>query len=229
MMTFDWGVITYAESNQKLKNGYTLYDWVTRQKGLPEFWGRNISGTHSITKEEIEFLYNQECNVLLFENSFTEVQISSNYGADCGWRTIEKLCALGIPQNNSIAIFILIPKDWSVNHFWMISYAQTLRENGYIPGFIGNTDSSINFNFDRQCSHFINATQKSNHYDALFGATEPKVPSYPKSWAPYCPSALERENISLWLCSEIAFCDIAIDIGCLIDDSVKKYMLKYKQ
>lgn len=31
-------------------------------------------------------------------------------------------------------------------------------KNGYTPAFIGHTDSSKNFNFDRQCSHYVQAT-----------------------------------------------------------------------
>lgn len=33
-----------------------------------------------------------------------------------------------------------------------------------IPGFIGNTDSSKNFNFDRQCSHYVQATHDVGEY-----------------------------------------------------------------
>mgnify|MGYP003538529050 FL=1 len=87
----------------------------------------------------------------------------------------------------------------------MVSFAQTLYDNGYIPGFIGNTDSSKNFNFDRQYSHFMQSTRKYNYYDAVIMATEPKCDKVPEEWAPYCPSEIEPENINLWCCGTTTF------------------------
>ena len=87
----------------------------------------------------------------------------------------------------------------------MISFAQTISAKGYVPGFIGNTDSSKNFNFDRQCSHFVQATRDVNSFDAVFVATEPKCNDMPTEWTPYCPSALKPEDISLWSCGTTTF------------------------
>ncbi|MEE1027031.1 MAG: hypothetical protein U0L55_08510 [Acutalibacteraceae bacterium] len=67
---------------------------------------------------------------------------------------------------------------------WMISFAQVIFANGYVPGFIGNTDSSKNFNFDRQASHFVQATRDMDCFGAILAATEPKCESIPDYWNP---------------------------------------------
>jgi len=118
---------------------------------------------------------------------------------------------LGVPQNKGIAIFAEIKPDWSINHNWMISFAQVISANGYIPGFIANTDSSKNFNFDRQCSHYVQATKDTDCLGAVFATTEPKLDGMPEKWAPYCPSALEPEDMSLWLCGATAFDSLSVE------------------
>lgn len=93
----------------------------------------------------------------------------------------------------------------------MISFAQVISANGYIPGFIANTDSSKNFNFDRQCSHYVQATKDTDYFGAVFGATEPELDGMPEKWAPYCPSALNPEDISLWICGATAFDSTSVE------------------
>jgi hypothetical protein len=93
----------------------------------------------------------------------------------------------------------------------MISYAQMLSASGFVPGFIGNTDSSKNFNFDRQCSHFVEATGNVGNFGAIYMATEPKLDDAPEAWEPFCPSALEPTDMSLWLCGNTAVGPFAVD------------------
>lgn len=126
-------------------------------------------------------------------------------------KAVEAAKALGVPQNENVAIFAEIKPEWSVNHNWMISFAQTMANNGYLPGFIGNTDSSQNFNFDRQCSHFVQATKDENRFGAVFMATEPKFEIMPEEWMPYCPSALEPEEMHLWACGKTVFGQMTAD------------------
>ena len=135
----------------------------------------------------------------------TEAKVSGVNGKEDALKAVESAKELGVPQNEGIALFAEIKPEWSVNHNWMISFAQVVSANGYIPAFIGNTDSSKNFNFDRQCSHFAQATKDANYFGALFMATEPKLDSMPNDWAPYCPSELEPEDISLWSCGTTTF------------------------
>ena len=204
-MKMKFGVNSATPINKKLKNGYTMYDWVMRQKGFPAFCMRTLSGADKITAEEIAFFKDKDCKIGLVIRDLTEAKVSATNGTQDALKAVEAAKELGVPQNRGIALFAEIKPEWSVNHNWMISFAQTLSVNGYAPGFIGNTDSSINFNFDRQCSHFVQATKAVNRFGSVFMATEPKCTKRPEQWAPYCPSALEPEDISLWCCGTTTF------------------------
>ena len=206
-----FGVYSATPINKKLKNGYTMFDWVMRQKGVPAFCMRTLSGEDCITAEEIAFLNGKDCKIGLVIRDLTEQKVSAVSGTEDALKAVEAAKELGVPQNRGIALFAEIKPEWSVNHNWMISFAQTVFANGYAPGFIGNTDSSVNFNFDRQCSHFVQATQAANCFGATFMATEPKCTKRPEAWTPYCPSALEPADISLWSCGTTTFDAIQVE------------------
>ena len=206
-----FGVSSATSINKKLKNGYTMYDWVKRQKCFPAFCMRTLSGENKITAEEIEFLKAKDCKIGLVIRDLTEAKVSGVNGTDDALKAVETAKKLGVPANSGIALFVEIKPEWSVNHNWMISFAQTVSANGYVPAFIGNTDSSKNFNFDRQCSHFVQATKGENYFGALFMATEPKLDTMPEKWEPYCTSALEPEDIRLWSCGATTFDLIGVE------------------
>ena len=129
---------------------------------------RTLCGEDKITAEEIEFLKSKDCKIGLVIRDLTEIQVSTANGTLDAFRAVETAKELGVPQNVGIALFAEIKPEWSINHNWMISFAQTISENGYVPAFIGNTDSSKNFNFDRQCSHFVQATKDVDYFGAVF-------------------------------------------------------------
>lgn len=126
-------------------------------------------------------------------------------------RAVLSALELDVPVNSGIAIFAEIKPDWSVNHNWMISFASALKAQGFVAGFIGNTDSAKNFNFDRQASHFAEFTKDQNYLDAVFMATEPKVDIVPDKWAPYCPSAMETEDMSFWGVGNTSFGEVTVE------------------
>ena len=206
-----FGISSASPLSKKLKNGYTMYDWVKRQKCFPAFCMRTLCGEDKITAEEIEFLKAKDCKIGLVIRDLTEAKVSGVNGTEDAIKAVEAAKELGVPQNEGIALFAEIKPEWSVNHNWMISFAQVISANGYVPAFIGNTDSSKNFNFDRQCSHFVQATKDVNCFSAVFMATEPKLDSVPTEWTPYCPSALEPEDISLWSCGTTTFDFIQVE------------------
>ena len=206
-----FGVSSATPINKKLKNGYTMYDWVKRQKCFPAFCMRTLSGEHKITADEIEFLRAKDCKIGLVIRDLTEAKVSGVNGTEDAIKAVESAKELGVPQNEGIALFAEIKPEWSVNHNWMISFAQVVSANGYVPVFIGNPDSSKNFNFDRQCSHFVQATKDVNYFNAVFMTTEPKLDGMPDEWAPYCPSALQPEDISLWSCGTTTFDFIQVE------------------
>lgn len=223
-MKFKFGVSSNTPSNTKLSNGYTLYDWVMRQRCFPAFWGRPISGNNAITKEEIAFLKDKGCKILLLFNDFTEAQISSNNGENDALQIVEKIHELGVPQWENIAVAVDIPSEWSVNHNWMLGFATVLNANGIVPAFIGNTDSSKNFNFDRQSSHYVQAFGSEKPFETIFGAKEPKVEGEPTTWTPFAPSALVPEDIKLWECGKMFYHDIELIEQYIINDSILDYM-----
>ncbi len=219
-----FGVSSATPINKKLKNGYTMYDWVKRQKGFPSFCMRTLSGEDRITAEEIAFLKAKDCKIGLVIRDLTEAKVSGVNGTEDALRAVEAVKEMGVPLNEGIALFAEIKPAWSVNHNWMISFAQAVSANGYVPAFIGNTDSSKNFNFDRQCSHFVQATKDVNYFGALFMATEPKLDGMPDEWAPYCPSALEPEDMHLWSCGTTTFDFQQVEDVYAKDEKVLDYM-----
>ena len=218
-------VVSSATSiNKKLKNGYTMYDWVKRQKCFPAFCMGTLSGEGKITAEEIEFLKSKDCKIGLVIRDLTEAKVSGVNGTEDALKAVETAKLLGVPQNSGIALLAEIKPDWSVNHNWMISFAQVVSANGYVPAFIGNTDLSKNFNFDRQCSHFVQATKDANYFAAFYMATEPKLDSVATEWTPYCPSALEPEKISLCSCGITTFDFINVEDVYAKDDKILENM-----
>lgn len=215
-----YGVNSYVPMNKILENGFTLYDLVEKHKKAPSFCFRTLCGANAITKAEIDYLRAKKCRIGLIVRNISEEDISSSYGNETAVKAVAEFNTLNLSYTKRIAIFVEINSEWSVNHNWMITFAQTLIFYGYIPGFIGNTDSSLNCNFDRQCSHFVNATADVGKLGAIFCATAPKVSNEPIEWAPFCPSELEPKDMSFWLCSKT-------QIGSIIFDDV--YANDYKK
>ena len=219
-----FGVSSVTPINETLKNGYTMFDWVMRQDGYPAFCMRTLIGEDKITAEEIAFLRGRHCKIGLVIRDLTEAKVSAVNGTQDALKAVKAARELGVPQDGRIALFAEIKPAWSVNHNWMISFAQTVVANGYVPGFIGNTDSSFNFNFDRQCSHFVNATKDVHSFGAVYMATEPKCFSWPEKWAPYCPSALKPGDISLWSCDTTTFDTMQVENVYARDENVLENM-----
>ena len=219
-----FGVCSTAPANKRLKNGYTLYDWVMRKRCFPAFWGRPLLGEQAVTTEELEFLTQKDCRVALMISDLTEAGVSAPSGKKDALRAVNAAKKLGVPQNSGIALFAEIHPEWSINHNWMISFARTVLANGYLPGFIGNTDSSDNFNFDRQCSHYVHATKEQKQFGAIYWATAPKQSKMPKEWSPYCPSALKPEEMHLWSPGKSVFDDISLDEIYARDEKVLECM-----
>ncbi len=215
-----FGVLSATPLNKKLKNGYTMRDWVMRQKGNPAFCMRTLCGAQPLTAEEMEFLHAKGCKIGLVLDDLTEAAVSTNNGTADALRAVEAAKAMGVPQNAGVALFAHIMPVWSINHNWMLSFAQTLTANGYAPGFIANTDSSKNFNFDRQCSHYVQATRGVEQFGAVYAATEPKLDGVPTAWEPYCPSALNPEDISLWVCGTTTFDSLTVEDVYARDENV---------
>ena len=200
-----YGADSKHSADTMLTNGYTLYDWVMRMSCFPSFWGRNISGVGALTEREIIFLKNRKCKIACIFDELIEEIIASNDGNTDGLKAVNAAKTLGIPQNKGIVIFVNVPSQWNVNHNWMISFAETVIKNGYKVGFIGNTDSSDYFNFDRQASHYYGAVGTNPDFPTLYWSKRPKYDFEPNIWAPFAPSALLPNDMDLWQYGTVAF------------------------
>ncbi|MCI8388382.1 MAG: hypothetical protein HFE63_07980 [Clostridiales bacterium] len=229
-MGFLYGVSGETPANTKLTNGYDLFSWVMRMSSVPAFWGRSMTGRNQLTLEEIEFLHSNRCGIALIFNALTETDVSALNGIEDGLRAANAAKALGVPTHNGIAVFAEIHDEWSVNHNWMISYAYALLDSGYIPGFIANTDSSKNFNFGRQCSHYADYMGDIARSSTVYWATAPKLENEPFQWDPYCPSQLKPTDMNLWrIGSSIKYGDeISVAKNYIRDESNTRFLWKHK-
>ena len=66
-----WGVVSTRPANASLTaiaGQPTLFDYIVQQAGLPQFWGRYISGKAQgdlLTADEANFLFSNNCRILL--------------------------------------------------------------------------------------------------------------------------------------------------------------------
>ncbi len=220
-----FGARSDTPAHTRLTNGYDLFGWVMRMQNIPSFWGRILSGEHRTTPEEADFLREKGCKLALIFDELTERGVSATDGTGDALRAVEAARALAVPEGNGIALFADIKETWSVNHNWMITYANNLLSNGYVPGFIGNTDSSKNFNFNRQCSHYVQFMEDTARINTAYWATQPEVSGEPEEWAPYCPSALSQERIDLWSnLDQITFGDMTVKTVYIRDKDVLRFL-----
>lgn len=219
-----FGTASKYPANGKLTNGYRLFEWTMRKQNVPRFWMRGITGENCVTTEEMEFLKSNGCRTALVYDDLTERIVSRNGAVPEAQRAIEALRKLRVPSFSNKALFVRFGSDWSMNHNWMLSFAYILRENGYVPGFMGNTDSSKRFCFDRECGHFYHASKAIGGYGAIFGATEPKNAFEPENWSPYCPSDFKQSDMLLWETGGMVVCgDVCADAVYARDDTVLSY------
>ena len=211
-------------ADKRLSNGYTMFDWVMRQLCFPAFWARTLLGENSITSDEVHFLNDHDCKIALVIRDLTEEEVSSSSGSEVALRAIEAAKALKTPQDKGIALFAEFAPDWSVNHNWMLSFATCIFNAGYVPGFIGNTDSSENFNFDRQTGHYLEASNKMKLPSAVFYATAPIINAEPTEWSPFAPSDMTQDEIHFWKTGKVNYRDISVDTVYARDDSVLNCM-----
>lgn len=223
-----YGVSGEHPANIKLTNGYDLFHWVMRMSSPPSFWGRNMAGENRLTKEEIDFLHKNYCGIALIYNGLTEAEVSEKNGVEDGLRAVGAARSLGVPANKDIALFAEIGEEFSINHNWMIGFANAILDNGYIPGFIANTDSSKNFNFGRQCSHYTQFMKDIARKSTAYWATQPKNEKVPTEWAPFCPSQLTPQNMDVWrTAKQINYGeDITVTTDYIKDESFDRFIWK---
>ena len=54
-------------------------------------------------------------------------------------------------------------------------------------------------------------TLSKHGYVTAFMATEPRCEGMPETWEPYCPSAIEPEDMSLWASGSTVFGEMEVE------------------
>ena len=197
-----FGVDSKGESHVVLQNNLSEFEWVVRNKLYPNFWGRNINGDNALTKEEITFIHEQGTKIApifsMSEGKETEAQ-----GLEESAKAATLAVELNIPMGTTI--FLEVPETENVTTEFMRGYIHGLLEEGFVPGFMANTDAK--YEFDREFSRGMQ-TDKQSFETALVWATAPSLQEYervttthlihPDVWVPFAPSGITRNQIAVW-------------------------------
>lgn len=197
-----FGVDTTIPSTTLLQNNFSLFEWVTRNKIYPSFWGRYLTGENALEEKEVCFLREKNCEILLIAKP------------DLGIATEEEGKALAIKVSalakkkdflNNTAIFVEINENDYATKSFMKGYACELLAKGYTPGFKANTDA--HFPFDREFCRGLQA-EPALFQQCLLWAVSPTLREYnettnahslhPNCWKPFAPSGITRNEISVW-------------------------------
>ena len=198
-----FGVDSKVPSNDVLQNNITEFEWVTRNKLYPNFWGRNIIGEDSLTVEEIDFLHRMGCRIAAIYTD-GDAKETEEQGKLCAKKAAVTALRLGIHEG--AAIFLEIAQTEAVTAEYMKGYAQTLINEGYTPAFKTITDAAA-YGFDREYSRGMQS-DKELFGRCLIWAVTPSLEEYerittshlihPDNWVPYAPSGITRSDIAVW-------------------------------
>lgn len=198
-----FGVDSKVPSNDVLQNNITEFEWVTRNKLYPNFWGRNIIGEDSLTREEIDFLHGMGCKIAAIYTD-SDAKETEEQGKLCAEKAAA--CALRLGIHEDAAIFLEIGETEAVTTEYMKGYAHTLLNEGYTPAFKTNTDAAA-YGFDREYSRGMQR-DKELFGQCLIWAVTPSLEEYekittshlihPDNWVPYAPSGITRNDIAVW-------------------------------
>ncbi len=170
-----FGVDSYVQANDVLQNNLTEFDWVTRNKLYPNFWGHYISGQGCLTKEEISFLHRMGCKIIAM-HADTEEKKTEEQGKIQAKKIAIMALELGIPENTTI--FLEINENLKVTTKFMKGYIQSLLTEGYTSGFKANTDAT--YIFDREFSRGMQ-NEKTIFEKCLIWAVAPNLKEYERT------------------------------------------------
>lgn len=191
-----------VQADDVLQNNLSLFEWVVRNKVYPAFVGRNIVGENCLTRTEIEFLHDKGCKIAAIYNVDGEKETKEQGGLAA--KAAEAAAhTLGIPVG--MAVFVEAENNEVITRDFMLGFAESLVESGYVPGFKANTDAAVDF--DHQFSMGMQ-THKDVFDKCLLWAEAPNLKEYdrvttthlihPDNWRPYAPSGITRNDIAVW-------------------------------
>ena len=197
-----FGVDSQIQSDDLLQNNITEFEWVSRNKVYPVFWGRNLVGENALTKEEIDFLHSKGCKIAAIYSDSGEKQ-TEEQGQILAKKIDVLALELGIPEG--AAIFLEIGENEIASRDFMRGFASMLLNEGFTPGFKANTDAV--FDFDLEYSRGMQ-TDKEIFEKCLIWAVSPSLAEFdrvttthlihPDNWMPFAPSGITRQDIAIW-------------------------------
>ncbi len=220
-MTIYWGVISSHAANSTVHNesgNPTLFDYITQQVQIPQFWGRYIAGKdpqYLLTQDEVNFIFSSSigsCRILLIYYGATP---GGDYqmGATDALNAIEAAQALGIPTGVSlfgdIEINVLTSTDWLFG-WWETMSASMYTNPG---GFYCNPSARNASNFSTPYCTAINSPANLNpdgtlHFNPpLFSsAPQPGCTFNRSSYGPFEPACVPDSAV-IWQYAEGCFKD----------------------
>ena len=221
-MATHWGVDSARRANSQI-NGQTLFDRITQQAGqAPEFWGRYIGSSFSLSTSEVQFLHGKNCRILVIYNgahdSLTSVQGGFQEGVNDASRAISAAQTLGVAAGTWI--YADIEAGWSPTGEWFKGWSDTMFHSQYggAGGIYGNPlpSNAVHFNTP-YCAAFNSDPnmQGTGGSAALIFSSEPEpgctsaaaAPTFAPSSPPCNPSAV------IWQYAENCF-------GGLVDEDL---------
>ena len=197
-----FGVDSKVNADDLLQNNIDEFEWVVRNKLYPNFWGRNIVGENSLTKQEIEFIHSKGCKIAAIYVDTGE-KVTEEQGKNIAKKVDAVALELGIPEG--AAIFLKIDANETITRDFLLGYAESLIEEGFWPAFMANTDAA--YSFDREYSRGMQ-THREIFKTCLIWALSPSLKEYdrvttthlihPDNWMPFAPSGITRQDIAVW-------------------------------
>ena len=196
-----FGVQTSSPAYTLLQNNLTLFDWVTRNKMYPNFWGRNITGENSLTEKEVAFIRSKGCRIaMLFEGG--EEKKTEQQGALDAKKAVAAAEKLGCYSD--AAIFLCVGEK-NVTTDYLRGFAEAILLQAFTPGFKADTDSKSVF--DREFSRGMQ-TDKEVFSKCIIWAEAPALKEFervtsthfihPDEYKPFAPSGTTRRDIAVW-------------------------------
>ncbi len=200
--TLLFGVDSQVPSDVILQNNLTEFEWVSRNKLYPAYWGRNINGENALSVNEISFLHSKACKIAAIWLN-TEPTNTEQHGKKCADDALLVASRLSIPKDT--AIFLELAESNGITKGYLKRYAKEIQGAGYVAGFMANTDAKLDF--DREFSRGIQA-DTDIFKKCVIWAKAPTLKEYdrittthlikPDVWKPFAPSGTTRNDIAVW-------------------------------
>src|SRR5258708_1487342 len=186
-MSLYWGVDT---AGRVTKTSFKHISNVN-QGQPPQFWGRYIGGSYSLTAKEVAVIFglgNGNCRILLIYNGATGGTVGSAsadpraQGAAEAAQAIRAAKSLGVPLGAGIVIYADIESSWKIDPRWILGWCEQMTASEYANsgGFYCNPLPGNAANFSTPfCTAMndpsnIDPQTRKQIYKPLFFSSEPE-------------------------------------------------------